>query len=54
MCFELLGFDVILDDTIKPYILEVNYSPSLETGSKLDKAVKRKVIEDTFLLVTAD
>lgn len=54
MCFELLGFDILLDDAIKPYVLEVNYSPSLETGSKLDKAVKRKVIEDTLLLVSAD
>jgi tubulin polyglutamylase TTLL6/13 len=28
MCFEILGFDIIIDDEFKPYLLEVNHAPS--------------------------
>jgi tubulin polyglutamylase TTLL6/13 len=36
MCFELLGFDVILDSNLKPFLLEVNHAPSFATDSPLD------------------
>ncbi|KAI9338783.1 putative tubulin-tyrosine ligase family protein, partial [Obelidium mucronatum] len=47
-CFEILGFDIFLDKKLKPWVLEVNHSPSFTCDSPLDLEVKRKVIGDTF------
>jgi tubulin polyglutamylase TTLL6/13 len=51
MCFELLGFDVILDNKAKPFILEVNHTPSFSTDSPLDWKIKSKVIRDSLVLM---
>jgi hypothetical protein len=49
--FELLGFDVIIDHSLKPWLLEVNSSPSLNLDTPLDMHVKSAVIEDVIRLV---
>jgi len=41
MCFELLGFDIILNSDLKPLLLEVNHAPSFATDSPLDKDIKQ-------------
>ena len=51
MCFELLGLDVILDSNLKPWLLEVNHSPSFTVDSPLDERVKVAVIGDTLKLL---
>ena len=50
-CFELLGFDVLIDSNLKPWLLEVNTSPSLACDSPLDARVKSQVVRDTLQLV---
>ena len=50
-CFELYGFDIIIDEYLKPWILEVNLSPSLSADSALDYVTKSNLITDTFNLV---
>ncbi|RZF49121.1 hypothetical protein LSTR_LSTR008407 [Laodelphax striatellus] len=50
-CFELLGFDILLDYRLKPYILEVNHSPSFHTDARLDAEVKESLLEDTFRIL---
>eukprot|EP01029_Cantina_marsupialis_P010754 TRINITY_DN2442_c0_g1_i2.p1 TRINITY_DN2442_c0_g1~~TRINITY_DN2442_c0_g1_i2.p1 ORF type:complete len:575 (+),score=116.53 TRINITY_DN2442_c0_g1_i2:76-1800(+) len=53
-CFELLGFDVMLDSKWKPHLLEVNHSPSLHSDSQLDKMVKTAVVSDTLKIISQD
>lgn len=50
-CFEILGFDIMLDHKLWPWLLEVNHSPSFNTDSDLDKDVKNTVIGDTVKLL---
>ncbi|GAB6030472.1 hypothetical protein CHUAL_007337 [Chamberlinius hualienensis] len=49
-CHELFGFDVILDENLKPLLLEVNVSPSLVTHSSLDKAIKGNMMAELLNL----
>ena len=51
MCFQILGFDIMLDRDCKPYLLEVNHSPSFSTDSPLDEKVKGDLIRDTVRLL---
>ncbi|KAJ0070186.1 hypothetical protein NL108_002508 [Boleophthalmus pectinirostris] len=49
-CHELFGFDIMLDEKLKPWILEVNISPSLHSNSALDIAIKGQMIRDLLNL----
>jgi len=35
-CFEIFGFDIMLDQELKVWLLEVNHTPSFHTDSPLD------------------
>ncbi|CAI2370039.1 unnamed protein product [Moneuplotes crassus] len=50
-CFEILGFDVLIDSNLKPWILEVNLSPSLSSDSPLDWKIKNSLLASTFNLI---
>uniref|UniRef100_A0A3Q2ZHX2 Tubulin--tyrosine ligase-like protein 5 n=1 Tax=Kryptolebias marmoratus TaxID=37003 RepID=A0A3Q2ZHX2_KRYMA len=50
-CFELYGFDVLIDSNLKPWLLEVNLSPSLSCDAPLDLKIKASMIADMFSLV---
>ncbi|KAF5403738.1 hypothetical protein PHET_02776 [Paragonimus heterotremus] len=49
-CFEILGFDIMFNNKLKPFVLEVNHSPSFNTDSKLDKEIKEAMLWDTLQL----
>lgn len=47
-CFEVFGFDILIDSDLKPWVLEVNLSPSLATDAPLDLKIKANLITDTL------
>lgn len=46
--FEVLGFDIMLDDKLKPWLIEVNHLPSFGTESPLDLDIKSRLMEQVF------
>jgi hypothetical protein len=38
--FEIFGFDVLLDENLKPWLMEVNLNPSISAMTQLDLSVK--------------
>ncbi|XP_073701694.1 tubulin monoglutamylase TTLL4 isoform X1 [Garra rufa] len=49
-CHELFGFDIMLDENLKPWVLEVNISPSLHSNTPLDVSIKGQMIRDLLNL----
>lgn len=50
-CYELFGVDVLLDENLKAWLLEVNISPSLHSTSPLDAHVKGPMVRSLFDMV---
>ncbi|XP_046363320.2 probable beta-tubulin polyglutamylase [Haliotis rufescens] len=45
-CFEMYGFDILVDENLKPWLLEVNFSPSLTSDCLADILVKKPLLHD--------
>ena len=41
----------MIDDTMKPWLIEVNLSPSMNNDSPLDHRIKTKLLADTLTLI---
>ena len=50
-CFELYGFDILIDKNMKPWLIEVNASPSMVATTKHDFIMKKHVINDLLNIV---
>ena len=46
----MLGFDILMDSDMKPWLMEVNISPSLMSESPLDLRIKSNLFLDTLNL----
>mmetsp|Transcript_9703 Transcript_9703/g.36052 ORF Transcript_9703/g.36052 Transcript_9703/m.36052 type:complete len:868 (-) Transcript_9703:4126-6729(-) len=47
-CFEIYGFDILIDENLSPHLVEVNIGPSLSVGSPLDKLIKSNLIRNVL------
>ena len=53
-CFELYGYDILIDANLKPWLVEVNASPSLSATTPSDLTLKTGVINDVLNIVFPD
>jgi len=49
-CFEIFGFDFMLDKDFNVFLLEVNTNPGLEESSNLIKMLVPRMIDDALKL----
>ena len=47
----MYGYDVLIEDNLKPWLIEVNASPSLSTTTESDRKLKMGVLESVFNIV---
>lgn len=50
-CFELYGFDVMIDSNFKPWLIEVNGSPSMTSNTSIDERLKKGILDDVLSIV---
>eukprot|EP00667_Euglena_gracilis_P013278 EG_transcript_13686 len=53
-CFELYGYDVLIDADLKVWLLEVNASASLSAETSADYDLKYNLLQDTLNLVDVE
>ena len=47
-CFEQYGFDIMIDGNLKPWLIEVNASPSFTANTPTDYKLKSGLIDDVL------
>lgn len=52
--WELVGYDVLVDTQMRPYLLEINNTPSMVPHTNLENIIKKGVLHDLFTLVDVE
>jgi len=50
-CFELYGYDIMFDANLKPWLLEVNQSPSLTANTREDYNLKCRLLNEMLDII---
>ena len=49
-CFEIFGYDFMVDIELNPFLIEINTNPGLEISSPLINKLVPRMIDDAFRL----
>jgi len=49
--FEMVGYDILIDSKMKPWLIEINNSPSLSPHTELENKIKENMIRELFNIV---
>ena len=49
--FELFGYDVMFDDEMNIYLIEINASPAMDYSTKITERLVKEMIENLFQIV---
>ncbi|XP_030386605.1 probable tubulin polyglutamylase TTLL1 [Scaptodrosophila lebanonensis] len=50
-CFEVYGYDIIIDNNLKPWLIEINTSPSMHSTTNNDRTLKYRLIDNVLDVV---
>ena len=49
--YELFGFDILIDQKLKPWLVEVNVCPSMNVATPIDRKIKTRMMTDLQNLI---
>ncbi|CAM9909584.1 unnamed protein product [Hapterophycus canaliculatus] len=50
-CFTIVGMDLMVDDELEPWIIEINHLPSFRTETGMDYRIKKQLVFNTLSLL---
>merc|ERR1712216_778450 len=53
-CFELYGYDIMISSDLKPWLIEVNASPSLSANTPNDYGMKFALLDDMLTVLDCE
>ena len=53
-CFEMYGYDVMIDADLRPWLIEVNASPSMSSDTQTDHDLKFGLLDDMLTCVDVE